>query len=284
MADVTKLQSDKLSTFRTQHTFQHYAKFTSTEEFAALTAWAAERDLPVFILGNGSNTLFTRPTIRSLVLHNAIPESITPLEGDHFEVTSSTQVMRVLKYCEKQKRDSFYFLASVPATVGGAIAMNAGAGAGKTIFDFLVELTYFDGTREVVLRRDEIDIAHRQTMFTGLQNKLVLKATFAFPEIPMTESEIRKRAHWARDNQDLASPNCGSVFRDCHRPLIARFRAFPPGGIRIPGLRAQYSRRVNNWIISRNTSSRPIVFLIRTVQLAHRLIGKRAVPEIIEVS
>lgn len=284
MVDVSALDSDKLSTFRTRHRFLHYATFRDAATFRSLCDWAAERALPVYILGNGSNTLFTRHTVRALVLKNAIPEEIRPLGGDRFEITSSTQVMRVLKYCEKQGRDSFYFLASVPATVGGAIAMNAGAGTGATIFDFIEELTYFDGTAEVVLKRDQIDLAHRQTMFTGIQDKLVLRAVFSFPEIEMSESQIRKRAHWARDNQDLASPNCGSVFRECHRPLVARFRFFPPWGIRIPGFRAQYSRRVNNWIICRNSSSRPIVWLIRIVQLAHRLIGKRAIPEIIEVS
>lgn len=284
MVEVSTLISDRLSTFRTRHQFLHYAAFDSAETFRELCDWAAEHDLPVFILGNGSNTLFTRHKVRALVLKNEIAEKITPLEGDRFEVSSATQVMRVLKYCEKDSRDSFYFLASVPATIGGAIAMNAGAGSGGTIFDFLEELTYFDGTEEITLKREEIGISHRQTMFTGIQTKLVLRAIFRFPKIEMTESPIRKRAHWARDNQDLASPNCGSVFRDCHRPLVARFRFFPPWGIRIPGFRTQYSRRVNNWIITRSPSPRPTVFLIRLVQFAHRLIGKRAVTEIIEVS
>jgi UDP-N-acetylmuramate dehydrogenase len=284
VVEVVAHDSDRLSTFRTRHRFRHYGEFTSAEEYRAYVAWAAERNIPLFILGNGSNTLFTRHEVRALVLRNKIAETITPLGGDLFRVSSATQVMRVLKYCEKQGRDSFYFLASVPATVGGALAMNAGAGAGKTIFDFLVSLTYVDGAETVTLEREAITLAHRQTMFTGIQDKLILEAVFAFPEIDMPESEIRKRAHWARDHQDLAYPNCGSVFRVYHRPIVTRMRALPPWGISIPGFRAQYSRRVNNWIINRNPSARPIVILIRTVQLLHRLVGKRAIPEIIEVS
>lgn len=284
VVEVTSLESDRLSTFRTRHRFRHYGEFTSVEEFRDYRAWAQEHALPVFILGNGSNTLFTRRDVRSLVLRNRMAEEIEPLGGDLFRVSSSTQVMRVLKSCEKQGRDSFYFLASVPASVGGAIAMNAGAGAGKTIFDFLVELTYVDGENEITLTRDQIEIAHRQTMFTGLQDKLVTSAVFAFPKVEMDGSEIRKRAHWARDHQDLASPNCGSVFRLYHRPILKMVRAMPPWGISIPGWQAQFSRRVNNWIINRNPSSRPIVLLIRTVQGLHRLIGKRAITEIIEVS
>lgn len=283
MVEVTTLDSDRLSTFRTRHRFLHYGEFTTAAEFCAYRAWARERGLPVFILGNGSNTLFLRREVRSLVLRNRIPEAIEPLGRDLFRISSATQVMRVLKTCEKQGRDCFYFLASVPATVGGAIAMNAGGGSGPTIFDYLVELTYVDGEQEVTLARGQIEVAHRQTMFTGLRDRLVTSAVFRFPETELEGSPVRARAHWARDHQDLASPNCGSVFRECHRPLIGLVRGLPPGGIAIPGWRTQFSRRVNNWIITRSASPRPIVLLIRAVQLAHRLIGKRAVPEIIEV-
>ena len=284
MAEVSTLDSDRLSTFRTNHHFRHYGEFSTAAEYAEYRAWARDKGLPLFILGNGSNTLFTRHNVRSLVLRNRTPEEIRPRGGDLFHVSSSTQVMRVLKHCEKQGRDSFYFLASVLATVGGAIAMNAGTGGGKTIFDFLIELTYLDGDREITLPREEIEIARRQTMFTGVQDKLVISAVFRFPEVEMTESEIRKRAHWACDNQDLATPNCGSVFRLYYRPIVKYARALPPWGIAIPGWRAQFSRRVNNWIIYRNPCSRPIVIMIRTIQLLHRLIGKRAIPESIEVS
>ncbi len=283
MVEVTRHSSDRLSTFRTQHIFRHYGEFATVAEYKAYRAWAAARGLPLFILANGSNTLFTRAEVRTLVLRNRMPAEITHLGGDRYEISATMPVMKVLKLCEKEGRACFYFLASVPALIGGALAMNAGAGAGPTIFDFVETLTYLDGDDEITLSRDEIEIAHRQTMFTGVQDKLILRAAFVFPKDDQVGNEIRKRAHWARDNQDLASPNCGSVFRVYYPPLLRRMRRLPPGGIRYPGFRTQFSRRVNNWIITKSPSSRPVVFLIRTVQFLHRLIGKRAIPEIIEV-
>ena len=96
MAEVSTLDSDRLSTFRTNHHFRHYGEFTTAAEYAEYRAWARDKGLPLFILGNGSNTLFTRHNVRSLVLRNRIPEEIRPLGGDLFHVSSSTQVMRVV--------------------------------------------------------------------------------------------------------------------------------------------------------------------------------------------
>lgn len=283
MVEVSTYDSDKLSTFRTHHQFAHFAVFETLTAFAELRAWAKERGLPVFILGNGSNTLFTRKRINTLVLQNKLPAGIKMTGDDTFVVEAATQVIKVLKACEKEGRSSFYFLASVPAMVGGALAMNAGEGMGATIFDFVEDLTYFDGEKEVTVPRAEIDLAHRRTMFTGVQDKLIVRATFVFPKVDNVANEVRKRAHWARDNQDLASPNVGSIFRSYHRPILRMMRRMPPGGISYPLFRTQFSRRVNNWIITRSKSSRPIVFMIRLVQVVHRLFGKRAETEVIEV-
>ena len=199
-------------------------------------------------------------------------------------MSSSVNEMKGLKYFERLGLDSFYFLASVPATVGGAVAMNAGLGVGPTVFDYVESLKYLDGDRTVECANADVVRSHRRTMFTGVQDKLILSVTFRFSVADDREGSIRQRVQWADEHQDIRFPNCGSVFREYHPRLLARFRGLPPGGITFPLFRAQYSRRVNNWIIARTKSSAPIVLLIRMVQIAHRLVGRRAVPEVIEVS
>ena len=128
MDSVRQLTSDRLSTFRTSHEFEHYAEFSTTEEFARLVAWARDASLRVYILGNGSNTLFARTRIRTLVLRNRLPRWMNVLDERRVEVSSANPTMTVLKHCEKQRLDSFYYLASVPATIGGTLAMHAGRG------------------------------------------------------------------------------------------------------------------------------------------------------------
>lgn len=283
MANLERVESDRLSTFRTHHAFDHYGEFESIEDFLAFRKVAREKGLKLFILANGSNTLFVRKRIRSLVVRNRLAPVMKDLGGGRVEASSSLPVMRILKFCEQNSLDSFYFLASVPATVGGAIAMNAGGGTGPTVLDFAESVTFLEGDSVVTLPASSLERGHRRTRFTGVQDTLIISAVFRFPSAELGESEIHKRIQWCHDHQDLSAPNCGSVFRKYHGPILHRFRRFPPGGIVYPFFKTQFSRKVNNWIITRSRSSFPIVVLIRCVQLVHRIFGRRAEPELIEV-
>jgi UDP-N-acetylmuramate dehydrogenase len=281
-ADVTEIVSDRLSTLRTRHRFKSFAEFTEVDQFIAYRAWARERRLALYILANGSNTLFVRRNIRTLVLRNCLAPWMKDLGNGRIEASSSLPLITILRYCEKNSLDSFYYLASVPAQVGGAIAMNAGGGV-QTIFDFLESVTFVEDERFVTLRAEEIEHRHRWTIFTGVHDRLIVSAIFQFPRRHLEESEIRKRIAWCHAHQDLSAPNCGSVFREYYPPIVKWVRGLPPGGVRWPILQAQFSRKVNNWIICKSRSSWSIVLLIRGVQLIHRLFGKRAVLELIEV-
>jgi len=280
---LRSLRSDRLSTFRTEHEVPHYGEFETPEQFLELRRQAEAKGLPTYILGNGSNTLFLRRTVRSAVLRNRLRQELRDLGDGRVEVSSSVPIMRVLRHCEQRSLTSFYFLASVPATIGGAIAMNAGLGSGPTILDFVESVTSIEDGREVVRHQHEIERRHRWTIFTGVHDRLITKVVFRFEPTSLEESPIRERIDWARDHQDLAVPNCGSVFRESWGPILRRARALPPWGLRWPGFRAQYSRKVNNWISCRSRSSLPVVILIRAVQLAHLLVGRRARTEIIQV-
>lgn len=276
---ISPLVSDRLSTFRTHHTFTHYAEFKTVEEFHAQAKWARERRIPLFILGGGSNVLFAKSTINTLILRNRLPRTITKISDGTIEVSSAAPVATVLAWCQERNLDSFYYLASVPATVGGAIAMNAGRGKnnGKTIFDYLYSLKVFhDGElRDIV--RSEIPVSHRMTPFTGAKTHLIVSAVFKFPPTDITQGNPRlDRIQWSKDNQDYTAASCGSVFREFN-PRVMHFMR----GKRLLG--ASFSSKTLNWILNSGKSPRPIVWLIRATSLLHRLLGKRASLEIIEI-
>lgn len=282
MTEITRIISDRLSTYRTKHEFLHYGEFRTPDEFIEYRKWAHEHAVRIIILGNGSNVLFKRRKIGTLVLKNHLQSKMEILGEGRIKVSSSLPIMKILKYCEQNALDSFYCMASVPATVGGAIAMNAGS-THETVFDFLDSITYFDGDEIKEINNDELERSHRKTMFTGIQDRLILSATFSFPHRNMEESEIDKRIEWSHKHQDLSAPNCGSVFRDFNRPIYRWVRRLFPVGMSTPFFRAQFSKVVNNWIINRNHRSWPIVFMIRLVQFIHRITGKQAILELIEV-
>lgn len=285
MAKIERLISRRLSFFRTQHEFVNFGEFSTVSEYLEYREWAQKNRIPLFILGNGSNTLFIRRRVRSLVLLNKLEGYFRDLGNGRVEASSSLPLIRILKYCETKSLDSFYFLSSVPATVGGALAMNAGGGVGPTIYDYVESLSYLEEDKPVILTNAEVERKHRHTMFTGIQDRLIISAIFKFrkKENKEAESEIKKRIAWSRQHQDLKYSNCGSVFREYDDFIVRSFRRFPPFGIHLPFFRTQFSRKTSNWINCDGTASWPIVFIIRLVQAVHVVAGKRAVTEVIEV-
>lgn len=281
MVEIAKNTTDRLSTFRTEHEFERYAEFTSVEELLELRERAESEGVGFYILGNGSNTLFASRRVKTLVAKNKMPKTVEDLGDGRVRASSSAMVAQLLKICREQRRESCYYLASVPATIGGALAMNAGRGKdhNKTIFDYVETLTYYDLDGAVkTVRCDEVEREYRKTMFTGVQGRCILEASFHFPPSDDDDDQIRKRVEWSKEVQDHSSPNCGSVFKQMDPWVMSKFRrlALPFGG-------AKYSRKTLNWLLNTSKSSRGLVVLIRLAKLAHRVVGKKAELEFIEV-
>src|SRR5262245_33250199 len=101
MPELQILKTDRLSTFRTHHRLLHYGEFSTVEQFLDYRKLAKERGLPLFILANGSNTLFVRKNVSTLVLRNRLKPWMKALGSGRVEASSSLPVMRLLKHCEK---------------------------------------------------------------------------------------------------------------------------------------------------------------------------------------
>ncbi|MCI0590599.1 MAG: FAD-binding protein [Gammaproteobacteria bacterium] len=278
MVEVREILSDSLSLYRTTNRFIHYGEFTSPEQFLEYCDWARQCGLPVFILGNGSNTLFSSRTVRTMVLKNKLERTFEPLGNDLYLASSSMMIMTMLKYCRERRLDAPYYLASVPATVGGAIAMNAGRGGqwNASIFDFLHEVTWVEDGEIRTAKADTTDHTYRQTPFVGLHRKLIINGVFRFPASDINDDLIRQRIDYTKESQDHSAPNCGSVFKVCHPGIMRRLR-----GLRLG--KADYSPKTINWILNRAANPIYIRSLIAIGKLAHAVVGKSAIPEIIQV-
>ena len=99
---VSSRNTDRLSFYRTKHCFEKYGEFETIEEFIQYCQWAHENKVRIYILGNGSNVLFKSKTVRSLILKNKLKETIKPLDNGRVEISSSAQIVEILKYCNAQ--------------------------------------------------------------------------------------------------------------------------------------------------------------------------------------
>ncbi|HEY9770408.1 MAG TPA: FAD-binding protein [Coleofasciculaceae cyanobacterium] len=280
LTQIKSVTNNKLSFYRTTHNFKNYAEFETIEQFKEYCLWAKANNCKIYILGNGSNTLFTRKNIKSLILKNKLHKKIDMLSKNKIRVSSSTQIRDILKHCFDNSLDSFYYLASVPATIGGALAMNAGRGKKfqRTIYDFVETVDFFDFENNYVktLTKEEIIRGYRETIFTGIQSKLILSAVFNFREIKLEGNPIAERCIWSKENQDHCAPNCGSVFKESDSSILKNLKGFHIN-------QTSFSSKTSNWIVNKSDSCISILMLIILVKIIHFFKRKIAKVEIIFV-
>jgi UDP-N-acetylmuramate dehydrogenase len=277
---IKSITDSNLSFYRTIHHFEKYGEFHTIEQFHEYCKWAKANQVKVYILGNGSNTLFKGKRVKSLVLRNKLSKQIIPLPEHRLEVSSSTLVIDVLKYCYENSFDSFYYLSSVPATIGGALAMNAGRGRQYqlTIYDFVESVTFFDFETDCIktLGKENIIKGYRETIFTGIQSRLILSAIFKFSHLHFEGNPIAERCKWSKKYQDYSAPNCGSVFKTADHRILNRLQGLSIG-------KACFSAKTVNWISNTSSDSIPIIILITIAKILHFVRGKKAELEVIVV-
>ncbi len=186
---------------------------TSTAELqrilAELPATAA-----VHWLGLGSNLLVRDGGIRGAVIATgSLPRELERLDDRRVRASAGLACMLLAKRCVRWQLGPAAFFAGIPGTVGGALAMNAGAFGGET-WTHVESVATIDRSAEIRARaRAEFEIGYRSVR--GPAVEWFLSATFKL-EHDASSSMGAIKTLLARRNaaQPLGYPSCGSVFRN----------------------------------------------------------------------
>jgi len=172
-------------------------------------------DEPLFYLGLGSNTLIRDGGIRGTVI-NTIPglSSISQTGDDTVRVESGVACPKFARFCAKRGLKGLECLATVPGTMGGALALNAGA-YGQETWDFVQSLEMVNREGKLI-RRDIKEFAVNYRQVKSPENEWFVAAHF---KLPLGESEdslakIRKFLEHRASTQPTSDSSCGSVFRN----------------------------------------------------------------------
>jgi len=225
----------------------------SIDDLASFLA-ELDRDTPLFWHGVGSNLLVRDGGLPGVVV--SAKKILRDLERlDQYLVGAGAGVActQLARQCVRWELGPSEFFAGIPGTVGGALAMNAGAHGGET-WERVESIRTIDRRGEIHERAPaEYTVGYRSV--TGPANEWFLGATFRFEAdvIPSLENmnamlERRKRT------QPLGLPSCGSVFRNPAGDYSARLiEAAGLKGYRIGG--AEVSEKHANFIINRDDAS-----------------------------
>lgn len=192
---------------------QYYVRVTSERDLVEAVRVAREHELPVFILGGGTNLLVADAGIRGVVLHNDWSE--TSVDGTTVTASSGTPLAHVAAVAARNGIEGLEWMATVPGTVGGAVHGNAGA-FGKETKDDLVDAELMDlNGRTWTASNAELAFAYRTSALQGTPI-IVVRARFS-GKAGARASAVRKIKEMANERiakQPLAQPNTGSIFRN----------------------------------------------------------------------
>src|SRR5712692_10380855 len=222
---------------------------------------------PVCFVGLGSNLLVRDGGFRGTVVLMHSPHGVMRLEGDSIYAEAWVAAPKVARFAALHGFQGAEFLAGVPGTVGGALAMNAGCYGAET-WDIVEQVLTVDREGAFHTRRKaEFDIGYRHCGMPGV--KWFAAAWFELESGDGEASRAKIKGLLARRiaTQPLSLPNAGSVFRNPPHDHAARLiescglKGFGRGGARV-------SEKHANFIVNPQGAARAsdIEWLIQHIQ------------------
>ncbi len=187
----------------------------SIEEIKYIIKFSKENNIPLTILGNGSNVLVSDKGIRGIVLQIGLREiKVEKQENALIEVDAGVMLGALAQILLKQSVSGFEFAAGIPGSIGGAIRMNAGAYGGE-MKDIVKNVTILNEKGEInILTNEECEFSYRHSRFTN-SKEIIIKATLELPY--GNEDEIKAKmdeyAQSRKEKQPLNLPSAGSTFK-----------------------------------------------------------------------
>jgi len=177
----------------------------------------------IHMIGLGSNLLVRDGGVRGVVI--AVQDALTEIKfsGNGRVVAEAGVACTVLaRQCVRRSLGPAEFFAGIPGTVGGALAMNAGAFGGET-WDQVESVEVVNRAGEVSTRQPaEYKIGYRQVDGPA-EDEWFLSACFVFNEDYATSMDkVKALVSERREKQPLGLPSCGSVFRNPPDDYAAR--------------------------------------------------------------
>lgn len=229
-------------------------------------------DTPVTWLGLGSNVLIRDAGIKGAVIGMRQMQGLSHQADGSVIAEAGVTCAKFARYCSRLGYADAAFFAGIPGTIGGALAMNAGAFGGET-WEWVESVTVMDrqGVCQVFTPSD-YEIGYRTVKPRAEQasNTVFVAATFRFKHqdnidgLSSIKALLRKRSA----SQPIGTWNCGSVYRNPPGDFAARLiEECQLKGYRVGD--AMVSPKHANFIINcQNASAHDVETLMSTIESA----------------
>lgn len=185
---------------------------SSKEELIEGYLWGIKKNIPIFVLGRGSNTLFLDKGFSGLVLVNRYSR-IEEIAPGVFTAGSGTPLPLISMKTASGGWAGLEWALGIPGSVGGAIVMNAGASQSDTSATLQsVLFLHPDGSEEKIVK-EKMTFSYRKSNFQGKAG-VILEATFALHSDKESRSRQLSLFSQRRKTQPYHEPSLGCVFKN----------------------------------------------------------------------
>ncbi len=244
----------------------------SADDLAELLQVCHKAELPLKLLGGGSNLLVQDHGVAGVVAHLDAPAfSDVEISGKKVTVGAAVPLTALISQTARAGLAGLEILTGIPGTVGGALRGNAGGRAGA-IGQFVRSITLLDANGQIQERRGEdLHFAYRES---NLDEPVILSCVFDLePEEP--EAVVKRmRRIWIlkKENQPYGHQSSGMIFKDPTPEVTARLLIEQAG---LKGARHQFaevSDRHANYIVAQpGSSSADVLGLIDLIRKQVRI-------------
>ena len=234
---------------------------------AKLVRFCEKEEIPVFVLGKGSNLLVSDRGIKGAVIYTGKQCGISLTDENTVRAQSGASLAQLCTFALENSLSGLEFAYGIPGTVGGAVFMNAGAYGGE-MKDVLLNSEYVstDGTSGE-LDNEAMELSYRHSAYENSNLVITAASVRLAPadrnEIKSTINDILARR---KEKQPLEYPSAGSTFKRPEGNFAgALIEQCGLKGVSVGG--AQVSEKHAGFIINRGgATAADILSLIKHVQ------------------
>ena len=204
----------KHTTLRVGGPAQFWVEPRDHKSFAQLIQFCRIENLPLFVIGRGSNLLVRDGGIRGVVVHPAGGEfDKIDIQGNEITAGVGAKLKEIAYAARAVNLGGLEWMEGIPAAVGGALRMNAGAMGGQT-FDHITCIRYLDREGNLhTKKREELEVHYRE--FPLLKDNFAVSATFR--AAPAGREQIEAKLHQSQEKRRTTQPiakSAGCIFKN----------------------------------------------------------------------
>tara|TARA_B000000475_G_scaffold72282_1_gene58027 strand:+ start:15 stop:848 length:834 start_codon:yes stop_codon:yes gene_type:complete len=227
------------------------SQFFVPQDEAALSNFLKNNKTQLLFVGLGSNLLVRDRGFDGTTIHTKNFNSLD-ISKDFIDSGAGTSLAKLSRFSQANLKYGAEFLSAIPGSVGGALAMNAGA-FGSEIWQYVVSVKTINLTGDIQERFPSDYKINYRSVIHHFSSEFFISARFNF-DLKQPQDNVRDLLHKRNSTQPIGLASCGSVFKNPKDTYAAKLiessglKGFCIGG-------ACVSEKHANYIINQNNAS-----------------------------